>query len=123
MTQNSSFTPAGLSKLAQIVKAARGRLSVRGFATQVGVSHTIINKIEQEKAKAPEVSTLERLAPFTPYSLEELLAIATERTNPEKKEIVTAEDLLPYLLQLPLSELGRLIQLIGEIVINRSSGS
>ena len=121
MPQDSSFTPTGLAKLAQIVKTARGRLSVRSFATQVGVSHTIINKIEQERAKAPEVSTLEKLAPFTPYTLEELLAIATERTNPEKKEIVTAEDLLPYLLQLPLSELGRLIQLIGEIVINRSS--
>ncbi|MBO3463078.1 hypothetical protein G7B40_041445 [Aetokthonos hydrillicola Thurmond2011] len=122
MHQDSEFTDLGLQKLADIVRTVRGNRSYKELERSSKISYMTLIRLERCEVKTPELTTLRKLAPLTPYTLEELLAIGTQRTESKKREILTAEDVLPYAIQLPLIEVGRLIQKLGEIVVNRTSG-
>ncbi|ARV58097.1 hypothetical protein BZZ01_05110 [Nostocales cyanobacterium HT-58-2] len=120
--QDTAFTEEGLQRLAEIVRSARGERSYNEFAKLTGVNYMTIIRLERCQVKTPKITTLQKLERFTPFTWEELLAIGTEQTGGEKREILTADDVMPYVMQLSLSEVGRLIQKLGEIVALRTSG-
>lgn len=106
------YTEAGLSTLANIIKQARGSMSYREFQEITGVSHATIRRLENVEVKAPEDATLAAIASQTPYAYEELKAIATQRQQIEVRKYLVAEDLLPYVNELPDVEAARLAQII-----------
>jgi len=104
---------SGLAKLAEIIKRARGRRSYREFESVTSVSHATLRRIELCEVKSPDYTTLSKLAPFTPYKLEELQAIALGKSHQaEIREYLVAEDVLPMVNELPKAEAGRLAQMI-----------
>ena len=105
-------TIVGREALARIVRQARGEKKLRPFAREVGVSHGVIYRLERAETKNPPDSTLAALVRFTEFSFEELKAILASRTNSEVRQFRRAEDLLPYVNQLPETEAGRLAQMI-----------
>jgi transcriptional regulator with XRE-family HTH domain len=107
----SLFTEAGLLKLAEIVKQARGERSYREFEEITGISHTTIQRLEGVKVKNPDVATLSKLAPHTPYSVEELVSIAGE-SKTDVREYRTAEEAMAVVGQLSKQEMARLGQMI-----------
>lgn len=111
-SKESLYTAAGLAKLAQIAKDARGDRGYRPFERLSGISHAVQRRLELEEVKNPDDTTLAKLAPYTPYSFDELKAIAQERQMGELRKYRTAEDLLPLVQELPLPERARLAQLI-----------
>lgn len=106
------YTEVGLSQLAEIIKQARGDRSYREFETVTGVSHATIRRLELCEVRTPEDATLSQIAPFTPYSYEELKAIAQERERGEIRKYRIAEDVLPIVNELPAVEAARLAQMI-----------
>lgn len=123
------YTEAGLKKLAQIAKNARGDRSYREFEKIAGVSHAAMRRVELVEVKNPDDTTLAKIAPYTPYSFEELKAIAQERQVGELRRYRTAEDLLPLVNELPVEErarlgqmiFGHLARLIGELKNSKKS--
>lgn len=115
--------------MAQIARSARGERSYREFEKIAGVSHAAMRRVELAEVRNPDDTTLAKIAPFTPYSFEELKAIAQERQVGELRRYRTAEDLLPLVQELPVEERARLGQmifgilarLIGEIRSEKSS--
>lgn len=107
---NSLYTLSGLKRLATIVRQARKpSKSFREFELITGISHSTLRRIEMEEVQNPDDFTLAAIAPTTPYSFEELKAIAQERQYiPNIAQVKTAEDLLPIAMQLSDAELGRL---------------
>lgn len=108
---HSPFTEAGLLKLAEIVKQARGERSYRDFEELTGISHTTIQRLEGVKVKNPDVVTFSKLAPHTPYSVEELVSIAGE-SKTDVREYRTAEEAMAVVGQLSKQEMARLGQMI-----------
>jgi len=109
----SLYTPGGLQSLAAIVKRARGSKSLREFGDLVDVSHATIGRMERLEVTNPEDSTLEKLAPFTPYSLDELKAIGQEREQHSPvRDFRVAEDVWPMVDELPDAEMARLAKMI-----------
>jgi hypothetical protein len=108
----SHYTPKGLQELAEIITKARAQRSYRAFEAITQVSHATIRRLERAEVKAPATETLSKLAPHTPYHLEELIAIAQERKMPNIKRYQTAEDALPIINQLSDTEAARLAQQI-----------
>lgn len=106
------YTSAGLKKLSEIVRLARGAMSYRQFADVTNVSHSTLGRIEHSQVSRPEVSILARLAPFTPYTLPELIAVCQGKPAESVRVFRTAEEILPIVNQLPSSEALRLAQLI-----------
>ncbi|MBD2771202.1 hypothetical protein [Iningainema tapete] len=107
------YTLEGLQKLAEIVNQARGHMSYRDFGDKIDISHTTLRRIAQLEVKEPEISTLAKLAPHTPYSLEELIAICQSSNAPTRvRTYKTAEDVLPAVEELPPTEAARLAQMI-----------
>lgn len=116
---NTLYTAEGLQRLAEIVKQSRSGRSYRDFRNLTGVSYTTIKRIEDCMVKEPEISTLTRLAEFTPYSLEELIAIAQSQTEVAPvREYRVAEDVWMMVEMLPNSELGRLIKMAVDKLVN-----
>lgn len=110
--KESLYTEAGLERLGEIAKSARGARSFREFEKISGISHAAIRRLELVEVKNPDDTTLAKLAPYTPYSFEELKAIAQERQVGEVRKYRTAEDLLPMVAELPVPEMVRLGQMI-----------
>jgi transcriptional regulator with XRE-family HTH domain len=106
------FTEPGLLKLAQIVKQARKERSYRDFEEITGISHTTIRRLELTEVKNPDVATLSKLAPHTPYCVEELVSIAGENHKAEIREYRTAEEAMAVVGQLSKQEAARLAQMI-----------
>lgn len=107
----SLYTRFGLEKLAEIVKAARGQDSVRNFAKKAGVSHRTITRLEEANLQEPEVSTLQKIAPLTGYTKEELIAILEGKSHsPEVREYRLLEDVIPIINQLPDTEAAKVAQ-------------
>lgn len=115
-SKETLYTPAGLQKLAQIARSARGDRSYREFEKISGVSHAAQRRVELGEVKNPDDTTLVKIAPYTPYSFEELKAIAQERQVGELRRYRTAEDLLPLVNELPVEERARLGQMIFGIL-------
>jgi transcriptional regulator with XRE-family HTH domain len=106
------YTEQGLLRLAEIIKQARGNRSYREFENVTGVSHATIRRLELREVTTPEDTTLSQIAPFTPYTYEELKAIAQERERGEIRKYRIAEDILPMVKELPVTEAARLAQMI-----------
>lgn len=107
------YTRDGLEKLSEIVRTARGQDSVRNFAKRVGVSHRTIKRLEESDLQEPEVTTLQKIAPFTGYTKEELIAILEgQKHKSEVREYRLAEDIIPALDQLPDTEAAKVAQYI-----------
>ncbi|MFN6475379.1 helix-turn-helix domain-containing protein [Nostoc sp. DedQUE07] len=107
------YTRIGLEKLAEIVKSARGHDSVRGFAKKAGISHRTVTRLEEADLKEPEITTLQKIAPLTGYTKEELIAILEAKTHaPQIREYRLAEDVLPIINQLPDAEAAKVAQQI-----------
>lgn len=111
-SKETLYTQAGLKKLAEIARSARGDRSYREFEKITGVSHAAMRRVELNEVKNPDDTTLAKIAPYTPYSFEELKAIAQERSVGELRRYRTAEDLLPLVTELPVEERTRLGQMI-----------
>ncbi|NEQ26937.1 MAG: helix-turn-helix transcriptional regulator [Microcoleus sp. SIO2G3] len=123
MVQETAFTEEGLRRLAEIIKTARGERNSSEFAKIVGINYMTIIRLENCEVKTPKISTLQKLERFTPFSWEELLAIGTGQSGATRRDILTADDVMPYVTQLPLTEIGRLIQKLGEIVTAQTNQS
>jgi transcriptional regulator with XRE-family HTH domain len=85
---------------------------LREFEELTGVSDAVVRRLELQEVKNPDDVTLIRIAPRTPYTFEELKAIAQERQVAEIRKYRVAEDLLPMANELPVQERARLAQLI-----------
>jgi transcriptional regulator with XRE-family HTH domain len=109
---SSIYTPDGLARLAKIILAARQarRMSLRSFATLVGVTHKTIDRLETCQFKEPTNDTLARIAPHLGYTLEQLIAIASEKPLSEKPK--TPEEVLPFVSNLNLEQLRQLVSLL-----------
>ncbi len=109
------YTVEGLQKLAKIARDARGQMSYRDFAAKTKISNATLGRIENLEIKEPEISTLIKLSVFTPYNLEELIAICHSKEEPATvREYKTVEDVLPMVNELPVREKLRLIQIVAE---------
>jgi transcriptional regulator with XRE-family HTH domain len=106
------YTVAGLSRLAEIIKTARRGRSYRQFEVVTGVSHATLRRLEFCEVSNPEDNTLSLIAPHTAFSLEELRAIAQERERGTVRKYRLAEDVLPFVENLPDQEAARLAQMI-----------
>jgi len=108
------YTTEGLHKLAEIVRQVRSDMSYRDFAAKAGISHATIRRIEAEEVKEPEISTLTKLAPFTPYTIEELIRICQQSSGklPDVRTYRLAEDILPMVDDLPDIEAAKVAQAI-----------
>ena len=118
MSNFISFTPEGLAELARIVKQARGNTPYAEFGFEVGVSYTTIWRIEKQERGRLQLETLAALArsPKIGYGYEELIRICTGK-QPEATEplrtFLTAEELMPAIMELPVAERQRLICLVA----------
>jgi transcriptional regulator with XRE-family HTH domain len=106
------YTEQGLLKLAQIIKQARGSRSYRELEALSGVSHATIRRLEFSDVKNPDIATLANLAVHTPYSLEELIAVAEERQKVDIRQYRTAEEAIGVVDQLNHQEAAKLAQMI-----------
>ena len=118
----SLYTSAGLEKLAQIIRQARGDLSFRQFQEVTGVAHGVIRRIENLDAKMPDPTTLKLLAPHTPYTYRQLQAIAMQEDDLAfeiERQYWSAEDVMPIVRELPETEAARLAQLIIDYIMEK----
>jgi transcriptional regulator with XRE-family HTH domain len=98
-----------LDQLGAIVRRARGSLSLRDFGKLVGVQHSTIGSIEKGDTEATP-QTLRKIAPHTPYSAGELIALLNGPA-PEAVEFApeTLDGVYRRSLLLPPSERRELI--------------
>ncbi|MFB2937540.1 hypothetical protein ACE1B6_20015 [Aerosakkonemataceae cyanobacterium BLCC-F154] len=89
-----------------------GDRSYREFEVLSKVSHATIRRLELCDVKNPDVATLANLAVHTPYSLEELIAVAQERDKVDIRQYRTAEEAIDIVDQLNHQEAARLAQMI-----------
>lgn len=111
------YSPDGLNQLAEIAKQARGNLSLRQFARVTGLSQAALGRIERKEVVMPEVSTLERLAPHTPYGLNELIAICKDFPVEEIRQYRIAKDVLPIINSLSRAEVQKLLYIIIDLLL------
>jgi len=109
MSQHQIATTEGLQRLAQIVQEARGKRSYRDFGEATEISHATVRRLEKGEVDNPEVHTLQKLAPYTPYNVSELVAIVSGRPPEEVRKIFTASDIWPHVEQLPVPEQQKLL--------------
>ncbi|HEY9610503.1 hypothetical protein [Allocoleopsis sp.] len=105
-------TLEGREALDRIVRQARGQKTLRFFAKQVGVSHGVIARLEKTLTKNPPDTTLNAIAPFTEFNLQELRQILTSQTPPTVRCYRTAEEAWVIVKGLPPSEKALLGQMI-----------
>ena len=74
------YTESGLKALAQVVLSSRGSISYDKFARMIGnISHMTIKRIEKCEVKNPSFGIIGAIATQTPYTWQELVAMAEER--------------------------------------------
>jgi transcriptional regulator with XRE-family HTH domain len=85
---------------------------VRKFAAKAGISHRTVARLEEADLQEPEVSTLQKIAPLTGYSKEELIAILESKpySPTTVREYRLAEDVIPIINQLPDAEAAKVAQ-------------
>lgn len=111
----SLYSEVGLQRIAKIAKQARGTRSYREFEDLSGIPVSTMRRLELVEGKTPLSATLAKLAPYTPYSLEELQAIGMEEYPvSDAKKCSVAEDVLPVVHQLSKLEIVRLVQILVE---------
>ena len=112
----SAYSQSGLDKLAGIIKNARGSKSLRAFAEEVdGISHSTIGRLENAESD-PSDEVLMILAEHTPYSYEELKAIAQGRQPKDARIYASAEDVFSVARKLSEIERRRLMHMLLDYV-------
>lgn len=91
-----------ISKVGEIIKQARGNVSLRSFADKCGVSHTIIDTYEKgydprtQKPIRHTVDTLTKIAVGAQISLEKLLNASVEdMSDLDLHEKLTIKEIVP----------------------------
>lgn len=100
-------------RLSELVKNIRGERTQRQFAKQIGVSFAAVRSWEEGESY-PVLENLGKIASACGMTLEELLAYL--KGEIEAGELAPrariAEDLLPYVNDLPREERKRLMQIL-----------
>lgn len=132
MANGHGYTTQGVKDLAKIIKQARGFLSYRDFEIYLSerlaengikgkVPFSTLRRIEMcdfSPGFGPDYDTLAKIAYVTPYTIEELSAIARERSLEMVRTYRVAEDVLPAIRELPKVQRLRLIQMIASEMIH-----
>ena len=104
----SYYTEAGLKKLGERMRFERKQrsLTTRELAYLVGerTAHTTIDRLEQGLFEEPKPNTLAKIAPHLDMTVEEMLAIASERDVKKR----TCAEAMPLLNEMPVAELQKL---------------
>ncbi len=96
----------GREKLVEVIKLARGSMSLRAFGKQLGVSATSVLAWEKGE-KVPDTANLGRIAAQAGYTLEELLCCLEGKPVPEASELSV---ILRQINNMPLSEVAIIAQ-------------
>lgn len=101
-------------KLGEIIKEARGNVSLQEFADMVGVSWMTISRLEKAAHK-PDIDVLHALSKYTKYTTEQLVAIAVGKENPVAlKAAVSGLQAHSLLKGMPHPEIEKLILLLSK---------
>ena len=107
-------TKLGLNKLGEIIRSARGDLSLTEFSNITGVGYMTISRLEKATFK-PDIEVLDKLANYTDYTVEQLCAIAVGKQDPkEVREILRGEDAYMALRKMPRPEIKKLIFMLAK---------
>ncbi|MCJ8279775.1 MAG: helix-turn-helix domain-containing protein [Rivularia sp. ALOHA_DT_140] len=98
-------------KLIEVIKLARGSMSLRAFGKELGVSATSVLSWEKGE-KVPDTANLASIAARTGYTFEELLCHLEGKPLPEASELSV---ILKHINNMPLSELA----IVGKAVLDR----
>lgn len=109
-------------RLSDLIKRARGHMSQRQFAKQLGVSFAAIRSWE-ECESMPGTKNLEAIADLTGQTLEELLEYLKGDSLLPRSDASKAEDLLVPLNALSREELARLIEMAAARLVRMSRES
>ncbi|MGB3755119.1 MAG: helix-turn-helix transcriptional regulator [Rivularia sp. (in: cyanobacteria)] len=96
----------GKQKLVEVIKLARGSMSLRAFGKQLGVSATSVLAWEKGE-KVPDTENLARIAAQAGYTLEELVCCLEGKPVPEASELSV---ILRHINNMPLSEVAQVVQ-------------
>jgi transcriptional regulator with XRE-family HTH domain len=96
----------GRQKLVEVIKLARGSMSLRAFGKQLGVSATAVLAWEKGE-KVPDTANLGRIAAQAGYTLEELLCCIEGKPVPEASELSV---ILRQINNMPLSQVAQIVQ-------------
>ena len=96
----------GKQKLVEVIKLARGEMSLRAFGKQLGVSATSVLAWEKGE-KVPDTANLASIAAKAGYSFEELLCHLEGKPLPEASELSV---ILKHINNMPLSEVALVVQ-------------
>ena len=96
----------GRQKLVEVIKLARGSMSLRAFGRQLGVSATAVLAWERGE-KVPDTANLASIAARAGYSFEELLCHLEGKPLPEASELSV---ILKHINNMPLSEVAQVVQ-------------
>lgn len=105
----------GREKLVEVIKLARGSMSLRAFGKQLGVSATSVLAWEKGE-KIPDTANLGRIAAQSGYTLEELLCCIEGKPVPEASELSV---ILRQIHNMPLSQ----VAIVGRAVMDRFAAS
>lgn len=104
----SYYTNAGLKKLGERMRFERKSLglTLRELADLVGepMAHTTIERLEYAQISEPKPNTLARIAPHLGLTIEEMLAIASERDVKR----TTAAEAMSLFNEMPVAEVRKL---------------
>lgn len=105
----SFYTEAGLKKLGERMRKERKNLNLtlREIANLIGepMAHTTIERLEFAVINEPKPNTLARIAPHLGMTIEEMLAIASER---DVKRRICSEA-MSLLNEMPVAEIRLLV--------------
>ena len=96
----------GKHKLVEVIKLARGEMSLLAFGKQLGVSATSVLAWEKGE-KVPDTANLASIAAKAGYSFEELLCHLEGKPLPEASELSV---ILKHINNMPLSEVAQVVQ-------------
>lgn len=118
---DSLYTKEGMERLAKIVEEARGENSLRRFSEMTEVSVNVLSALEKGEKKNPDPLTIKKIARFTRYSFEQLMAIATQTPESlaiEGERFRTAGDLWAIVQMLPKEEKAKLCKMLVDYFIS-----
>lgn len=106
-----ALTEEGKERLSQVVREARSDKSYRSFKVG-GLSRETIRNIENKKYDEVRRKTLQDLAPYTPYSCDQLVAIGQIGPRTEVKDALVVSDMWLLVSAQPVEEQLQLIERI-----------
>ena len=116
------------NRLGSIIKQARGDISLREYAKQIGISHSYLSSIESgvnpitEKPISVGLETLEKLSKRTGYSVSYLSGETDDRGQKETPTPVSGSGQYPHGYDLLTPEQKEIVdRLIADLAKNHQS--